>query len=102
MSISTVSSITTTIEGETHLLRSRTVSYTDSEGVARTMRLEHIDPRDTASVALVAAKLPPDIVTAASSLGWATVATQAAAWIAGVRRGGMHGPQAASYTNIDW
>ncbi|REE19472.1 hypothetical protein B0G71_2569 [Paraburkholderia sp. BL27I4N3] len=92
MTIQTVTSITTTHEGETHLLRSRTVSYTDVEGAARTLRLEGVDPRDSATVALVAAKLPADIVAAASGLGWTTAAAQAAAWISGARRGAMHGP----------
>lgn len=102
MTIQIVNSIPTTHEGETHLLRSRTVSYTDAEGAARTLRLEGIDPRDGTTVVAVAAKLPSDIVAAASALGYATAAEQTSAWISGARRGALHGRTPAANTAIDW
>jgi hypothetical protein len=102
MTIQTVNSITTTHEGETHLLRSRTLSYTDAEGAARVLRLEGIDLRDSATVALVASKLPADIVTAASGLGYVTAVAQVTAWISGARRGAMHGPKQTTDTAIDY
>ena len=99
MLIQTVNSITATHEGESHLLRSRTVSYTDTDGTARTLRLESIDLRDVATVALVASKLPADIVVAANAAGWTTPPEQAAAWISGARRGAMHGPSTDTALN---
>ncbi|KXU86523.1 hypothetical protein CI15_18985 [Paraburkholderia monticola] len=109
MTITIANSIATTYEGETHLLRSRTVSYNDTDGEVRTVRLESLDPRDAAAMARVTGKLPNDIIGAAIALGW-SAADAAAAWISGVRRGAMHGPVDPTLHNplgnpsnaIDW